>query len=445
MKDAPASAHPILLLLFFLLPCAYFIPRVSASVTTRASLVLSLVEQRTFQIDRYHYTTIDKAYYQGHYYSDKPPLPAFLGAPVFLFVRPFIPKQAQMHHVARILSLVVISIPSTLLLLSFFHYGISRGISPRQAFLTTCLYGFGTLAYPFSTLFYGHQLAAIFLWFSYLARERPWKGGVLASLAVASDFLAGLGWLVLLWIAFTRHRLKAWPFLVASLFGFALIFGYNWACFDHPLRFAYHHEAEAVFREGMRTGLFGVGLPSLYRMKEILFSPRGLIASSPHLLFAPLALYDAARARRLGDVLPPLIIFFLFLVANSGYYLPFAGSMIGPRLLVPALPFLSLLFFFAGKKTRLLSLVTGLYSVVTMFLITLVNPEIPDSDLLTDPFFQYTVPLFFTGNLSENLASLFSIQGHLSLLPLLVAEAVLFASIWKQTLSPKEPIPSRRT
>src|SRR5438552_15452015 len=70
---------------------AYFYEGGGWSQNSRFDLVRAIVEQGTLRIDAYHENTQDKAYYQGHYYSDKAPGLALLAVPVAAIARPLLP------------------------------------------------------------------------------------------------------------------------------------------------------------------------------------------------------------------------------------------------------------------------------------------------------------------------------------------------------------------
>ena len=57
---------------------------------SRFDLMRAIIEQGTLRIDAYHQNTGDKAFFQGHYYSDKAPGLALLGVPIVAAVRPLL-------------------------------------------------------------------------------------------------------------------------------------------------------------------------------------------------------------------------------------------------------------------------------------------------------------------------------------------------------------------
>ena len=84
------SFHKINLFIVFLITLAfygYFIRPLDANIASRLGLVKAIVEEKSLVIDSYHageFETIDKAYVNGHYYSDKAPGASLLGALVYL-------------------------------------------------------------------------------------------------------------------------------------------------------------------------------------------------------------------------------------------------------------------------------------------------------------------------------------------------------------------------
>src|SRR5436190_4516752 len=61
----------------------YFLPAATWSPVSRFNLTRAIVEQRTFSIDSFADSTGDRAFYGGHWYSDKAPLPALLALPAY--------------------------------------------------------------------------------------------------------------------------------------------------------------------------------------------------------------------------------------------------------------------------------------------------------------------------------------------------------------------------
>src|SRR5262249_5650575 len=120
-----------------------------------------------------------------------------------------------------------------------------------------------------------------------------------------------------------------------------LLASYNWWAFGNPLHLSYEFVAGQQF-SGQHTGFFGIGLPSLDGLWQIVAWPRGLLVDSPFPIFLPLGLYRLLRAapRPPAEALVCLAVVVAYPLLISSYFLPMAGeNQPGPRLLVPMLPF----------------------------------------------------------------------------------------------------------
>src|SRR6202035_5763795 len=69
---------------------AYFYEGAGWNQNSRLDMVRAMVEQGTLRIDAYHQNTEDKAFANGHYYSDKAPGLALLAVPVAAVTRPIL-------------------------------------------------------------------------------------------------------------------------------------------------------------------------------------------------------------------------------------------------------------------------------------------------------------------------------------------------------------------
>ncbi|MCB0150355.1 MAG: hypothetical protein KDE01_22240, partial [Caldilineaceae bacterium] len=75
--------HALGIFLLLLLCYTYIFPRwADPNQNSRLNMVFAVVEDGTFQIDRYVSNTVDYAKVGEHYYSDKAPGVALLGIPV---------------------------------------------------------------------------------------------------------------------------------------------------------------------------------------------------------------------------------------------------------------------------------------------------------------------------------------------------------------------------
>jgi len=443
--DAPARREVILALA--LLFCYGFFRQVPAwNEYSRYDLVRALVEDGTTSIDRYQENTGDKAFHNGHYYSDKAPGTAFLGLPVYLLLAlaseaagagtpdPETAVHALAFGVSGIATVLLV-----LLLLRFLRPTVGEG----WALVVGVGYGLGSLAFPFGTMFFGHAASALFLFASYYllwrwrADARAWRpllAGFLAGWAVLVDLSMLLGVLVLLVYALSagrsnggrgaRDALRGPLLMVAgALVPAALLAWYNAVSFGGPLSLGYDSLSNPGFAEGMSRGILGVTWPSGAVLVELLDGPRGLLRLTPWFILVPAGLLAARRSDLRIEVLACGAIVVAFLAFNAGYYLPLGGWTPGPRFLLPALPFAAVLVALAPAALRPLIACLIAIAVTLVFVATATIPNAPE--LYQDPFYQLWLPRLLNRDIADTIAwSRWGLHGIQPLLVLGVGLAV---------------------
>ena len=429
---------PLLLFITILVSYGYFIHFIgmeSWNVSSRLDLVYSLAEYGSFRIDPYHKNTGDKVYYDGHYYSDKAPGPSLSAVPAYLLLKRLgVDSEKYMRYG---LTLLIIGIPSALgAVLLYWITGIFKDITIRSRVMVALIYALGTLAFPFSTIFYGHQLAAsasIAAFFILLMmKEGRWRESSL--LLILSGFLSGYGFIsdypagisMVLLAVYALVILKRKSGMISWLIGVSIpivfILYYNYTCFGSPLVSSYSlHQTYSHSK-----GLLGIAWPTLDALWGITFSSyRGIFYQSPVLLLSFPGFYLLYRRREnraeFGLFLMIVLGFFFF---NSGYaYWDGVGS-VGARFLIPAIPFLVLPLSRSIKRWPLQVTLLGILSIIIMLIITAVEPRAEWK--VRSPFFYFSIFLFLKGYLAENLGMIFGLKGISSVIPLLVFLGVVF-------------------
>ncbi|WP_333467226.1 hypothetical protein [Microcoleus sp. herbarium12] len=155
----------------------------SVADASRIATIKSLVEYQTFTIDRSQIEnsqlfTIDKYFFNNHFYSDKPPLPALMGAAVYFLLRNLwgIDLSNNLEFTYYCVTLTTAGILSCIGLVYFHKILIEIfEIEEVWANITTFLAATGTLILPYSLTFNNHSLAAGFLIISlyYLLKFEP--------------------------------------------------------------------------------------------------------------------------------------------------------------------------------------------------------------------------------------------------------------------------------
>lgn len=381
---------------------------------SRYDLVRALVEQGTTQIDSFHENTGDKAFHQGHWYSDKAPGTALLGVPVHVLLSLSsrlagneMPGQVE---AVQALAFVESGVATTVLVLLLVRF-LGPLVGERWAVVVGLAYGFGSLAFPFATMFFGHaaSTAALFGAFYLLHRHKarpgrwgPVAAGFLAGWAVLIEIPAVLGVVVLGFYALAVGRRATMQFILGGV-PLAIAFaGYNWVSFGSPWSVGYMNLLPGGFASGMSEGILGVTWPSLATLAELLFGPRGLVRLAPWLILAPTGILAARRRELRADVIASLAIVVLFLAYNAGYYLPFGGMTPGPRFLLPALPFAAVLVALVPVRVRIVAVPLMIAAALTMLVATATMPNAPER--FDDPLLQLWLPRFAAGSLAETAA-----------------------------------------
>jgi hypothetical protein len=385
---------------------AYFF---NLNATTRMGLTLSIVERSQLTIDTFAGHTVDKAFYRGHYYADKAPGASLMAVPVVaatlnlfkVFRTPAVWfNDSNPTTQLIVLEYLVVIFTSCLLcataIAALFLTSLRLGISWRGGLFAALCCGLGTPFWGWATAFANHGPSAA-LQFLALAEiiklETAGPRSKVSTSRLLSAAVAGilLGWScvveliavpsVLMIALYGLLRMRNWtPFrqvlqlagvsVAASSVAIAPLLIYNFKAFGSVFDMGYSH---VVGFEQMREGFFGVGVPSMQVVYEIILGEhRGILWLSPILAATPWALFHLFRHRSSLAILVTTISIY-YLALNAGYAYWDGGWSTGPRHITPLLPFLclplALLWSEVGSRTRI-ALLTLLGASMIMSLIS---------------------------------------------------------------------------
>ncbi len=369
--------------------------------------------------------TGDLAFGRGQFYPNKPPGASLLAVPGYALVRGVGSLLGADPDDVRVLAInawltSALSVGLLCALGSVLFFEVASRLfpgPPLPPLLSTLAFSLGTLFLPYATMLYDHGPSAVALLGAFAAILRQegrrsardlFLAGLLAGLAVLTNYLLALAALAFALYALRKvgWRGLGW-FLLGALPPALLLLGYHAACFGSPFATAYAKETPefrtpGAFLEVLRE-------PRLDVLGALLFSPyRGLLVGSPFLLLGLPALWRWARGARRPEAALCAAIVATCLLFNMGYIGWDGGWGIGPRYLVPAIPFLGLPATSAfARVPRVSALLAGL-SVASFLLSTAVDPQAPigHSPMASvpgkpawrhSPLLEYEIPLFAAG------------------------------------------------
>lgn len=460
-----------------LLVCyTYFLPRwADWNVNSRMDLVLAVVDGHSLSIDPYHENTGDYAFYQGHYYSDKAPGSSFLAIPVY-FVYKTIGLSALANVAATRLAdtgfaatlavngrglitdslnyfaaLIVVTfftsvIPSAFLGVLLYRLALEWASSPWFAVVVALAYGLATPAFAYANNLYGHQLSAFLLFGAFYVAYRAARGvrpmlyaaltGLLLGSALITEYptaliVGGIG----LYALYKWRNLKM--ILLACAAGIPpllLMAGYNYSIFSTPLPVGYLYSS--LYQDVHHIGLISLTYPKLDIILQLaLGTQRGLFLLSPYLLVSLLGFVWFARERALRAefflTLWAVVSFWLF---NSSSAMWQGGFAVGPRYLVPMLPFLALPFVFVlnhahAAWARVLIAFSVALSLLLVWVATLGGQQFPQYQPI--PLIEYSLPMLWHGDIARNVGMFLNLRGLASLIPLgILLVALVAAYLW---------------
>ena len=446
-------------LLFVLLfaSYAYFYQAGGWNQNSRFDLIRAITNEHTLNIDPFKLSTGDKAFFDGHYYSDKAPGLALTALPIVAAVRPVMralgddPEDYGGLALLSYLSTVFTAGLFTALAgVCLFALCVDLGATQTGALFAALTFGLATPIWTLATIFIGHAFSAAFLVFAFRAAMRigadeeghdTWHGAIVglgAGWATVSEFPAAVPAVLLAGLA----AVHAWPLgraramkilgalTLAALACAAVLMAYQYACFGSPFHLAYSSEQGY---EGMQQGVFGVNVPKIIRLRHLLFGDyRGLLPLAPTLALAPIGLLalilgrkppfdraqggpdvlegldttrSVARSRRAAIVASIIAAYYILL--NAGYSYWEGGWSYGPRHLSPAIPFLCVglatLWTSAPRLLRWALAAASAYGAA-LTLVAISTMPLPPANI-RHPMSELLLPAFRDGDLALNTQS----------------------------------------
>ncbi len=430
----------LLLGIVLFISSGYFYQAGGWNQNSRFALTRAIVEKGTINIDAYHEATGDKAFFEGHFYSDKAPGQSFLAVPIVAAVRPIVQmigiepsSEKEIVILSYLATLFTSALPAVVAALLLFFVTLRLGASQGAAVFATLVFGIGCPAWAYATLFMGHSLAAMFLMLAFMASVSLLGSagtrsdlllavgiGLSAGCAVITEYPAVPAVLIILFLAvflaWSPGRGRLLPIAAGIAAGIIppliVLAVYHRAAFGSILATPLQHlylfptVTEKPF-----------SMPGISALAEIILgSRRGLLPLAPVLTLVPLGFFFLLKKRNTrAAAIGATLVALYYILFNASFATPFAGWSYGPRYIGAALPFLciglvplwTLLKDALGKLPaaiiHLLRAVVVLMALYGIFLaLVAVSTTVQPPEDFADPVRQLLLPAFFDGDLSLN-------------------------------------------
>jgi hypothetical protein len=389
------SKIEIKIFLTFIILYIFFIHWVGWNEESRLALTRAIVEEKRIEIDSFYNTSGDRSYYNSHYYSDKAPGSSFLNVPIYavwnfifnkfihfgeeepIYIREwglnvyvlFNPNKKILY--AQLLSTIFLSaVPGALIVVLI--YKISKYFIKENRIFVTLAFGFGSLIFPYSNVFFGNVLSALFCFFAFYIFVKTEKErsndksyfiiGFFSSFAIFIDYTSLFIWASLFFIILISKK-NIRNFLIGSFIGIFPLLLYNFSIFGSPFKITLFYFDQNIIAcprlQGIApcdevTDLFFSQKINrfMFLFFKLLFFPyRGLFFYSPFLLFSVLGVLFMYKKEKNISIFITLS-FLLFVSFNSSLFYWDGGSSFGPRYLLIIIPFLSIPTFFIVDKIK---------------------------------------------------------------------------------------------
>ncbi|MEQ1703538.1 MAG: hypothetical protein ABMA25_25810, partial [Ilumatobacteraceae bacterium] len=333
--------------------CVLSHPQTGWNVNTRLDLVFAVVDHGELHIDRYHEepetNTYDKAYFDGHYYSDKIIGLSLVALPFYAIIRGVsnvFDVEPDFQLTQYLLTRVTVGVSMALAAVLMALLMMRLGGRPRRVILTVAGVFYGSMLFGYASVFYPYLpgvalcVGALLVLHSppLTVRKAAAVGGLLGT-ALLFDLtfnitVAVIGVMFLRALR-TMPRAQWWRAClggaVAGALPLLLFFVYSIHIFGKPT-IPYSYEVSEYFRVGMSAGVMGVTAPKLAPMYFLSLHPyRGVLFWSPWLMMAIAIAVSTIRRRHVlrPVAIAAMVAFVGYFLVNAGYYQWWGGSAMG--------------------------------------------------------------------------------------------------------------------
>jgi 4-amino-4-deoxy-L-arabinose transferase-like glycosyltransferase len=365
-------------------------------------LTRAIVDEGRLEIDSYYNNTRDRSVYNSHYYSNKAIGAPLQAVPIYaswkyvyynLFPQSFIESNKPsldfttfmesnnmkfIHYnnpgiFIKISMILVTSLTSSLFsaLTVLLIYKISEYFTnnKKHRFLLVTIYGFGTLAFPYATVFFSISTITFFSFFAFhfifksknekIKNKYIFLTGLLSGIAIITEHMSLLLILFLLIYILTIVQRKKLIilFLMGNFLALLPLFAYNFYIFSSPFDSVYKYYDPITVRNydiwiaSKNTFGFNLSFEPFRILRLLIFPFVGLFFYYPILILSLFGLFWMNKKYKIEKFFIIFLFFSLVILVSMFFY--WWGGAIGPRFLLIAIPFLVIPIVYTFKKINI--------------------------------------------------------------------------------------------
>ena len=415
-----------------------FISPYNPQNVSRLDPVLNFIRNGEFSLSG-KISTIDKSFFNGNYYSDKPIGLSILILP-FIYIINFIfqSQNTEFVYLASYAFLSLILAPTFFLISAYILFQTCKKIFVRNisCLYATFSYAFCSLSYLWTHTLLSHSITSALLLiltcktFSFVFDKKYLKIksfylslftiGIISGLAFSIEIQSIVASIFILFITFLStffvgrnlisfKNICIYIFLILGGFIIAFLPSmiYYISIYGKPFYIAYK---DVVGFEGMQKGLFGISMIDFDVLRRLLFGKaRGLFIFSPLTILYPIGILSflvqkkISLHKRLHIGLIIIFVCFLYTYINSSYFYWNGGYSTGPRHLVPITGITSLVLgslfefdylnFSKKFKTFIEFFLIYFLGLSNVYLLLLLSADTFTPDNYQNPLTEYLLPI----------------------------------------------------
>lgn len=311
MPRTHAAAHrwrrhriDLALVLLVLALTAPIVQEMRAQQASRLALTAAIWDDHSLRIDGYP-IGIDRAERDGHVYSDKAPGQPVFALPAYAAYRALGGEPATVLRVEGNLGLWAVSVWSSTVPMAALVLLLRRAadrVRPGTGVPVATIVLVATMFLPFSSLLFGHVLAAGLAFAGWYLVSRPAPSGralavsgALVAASVVTEYTLALAAVAIAMHVAVVARTHAWRFAAGGAPFVLALLAYQGAAFGSPFKISY--SSSSFSSAAQEAGVPDLHLSHAENAIRVMVGERGMLVVSPVLALAMVGMVLLIRAR----------------------------------------------------------------------------------------------------------------------------------------------------